>query len=430
MPTRMAEDVYGRKVPVTRPSSFNAEGDARARSISEGEFPQQEDFEDMSCLWEIHVPRHKVVYVFSSAAMGGPDLTEDGKALEEREYVGPPSGMYDFWDFGLVADNLMPKAPMSDLRLIHEAANVAYRKLVDVTVDMKHVGLVRSTNVDDADRIVAARNGDVVAVSDPGSVSEAVFGAKISQPLNGFAELWKSLFSFVGGNLELMGGRSPQSGTARQEALLNENASVGISDMQSVVLQRTKSVGEKLVWLWWNHPEKTMEVDYAVPGVPEARLTRRLRGYDPSSVESVARLAAGELTRTGPVPTIRVDPYSLSVSTPESRSRRLKEFVMQVYTPLAPLFQQYGLSLDPSYLLKKIAEYEDQPDLPELLQQMEVMQPEPLDISGTPVETGEPKEVIRRSVSTRDSQSTARDSVARMFGADVGGAPGGEQNAF
>ena len=41
----------------------------------------------------------------------------------------------------------------------------------------------------------------------------------------------RSAFDFIGGNLALIGGRSPQARTAAQDKMLNENASAGVASM-------------------------------------------------------------------------------------------------------------------------------------------------------------------------------------------------------
>ena len=56
------------------------------------------------------------------------------------------------------------------------------------------------------------------------------------------------------GNLDLLGGLSPQSDTVGQDELLASNASKRIADMQDRVTEFTTRIVKDLAWYLWNDP--------------------------------------------------------------------------------------------------------------------------------------------------------------------------------
>jgi hypothetical protein len=73
---------------------------------------------------------------------------------------------------------------------------------------------------------------------------------------------------------------------------------------------------------------------------------------------------------------IKVDPYSMPHQTPQQRIAMLQQVVTSTFLPLAQLCQQQGVSLDMNAYFKKMGEYMDDPDLPEVLTTGEPGQPD------------------------------------------------------
>src|SRR5207253_10472217 len=70
------------------------------------------------------------------------------------------------------------------------------------------------------------------------SVTQIVQSGQTLQILSVVCDQLKQLFSSQAGNLDIMGGLSPQSKTAHQDAMLNQNSSQSIADMQDATVDR------------------------------------------------------------------------------------------------------------------------------------------------------------------------------------------------
>jgi hypothetical protein len=130
----------------------------------------------------------------------------------------------------------LAKAPMMDLYELHIDANNVLRKINNTIRRLKEVTDLRPEPG-------ARRPGDqegqrrrVRPGRQPGQDQDLVTaGAALQGCSCAAAGMYKDLFSYTGGNLEVMGGRSPQAKTATQEKILNANAGAGIDSMHGEV---------------------------------------------------------------------------------------------------------------------------------------------------------------------------------------------------
>ena len=98
------------------------------------------------------------------------------------------------------------------------------RQLVREAQRYKVVGRTRGVDSEDAERIRAASDGEIVGVDNPEAIQEKMFGG-LDQRNFAFMLQIKQLFSWQAGNLDLMGGLGAQSETATQDQLLHASAS-------------------------------------------------------------------------------------------------------------------------------------------------------------------------------------------------------------
>jgi hypothetical protein len=157
-----------------------------------------------------------------------------------------------------------------------------------------------------------------------------------------------------------------------------------------------------------------METEHSLPGLPEFSTVRRL------PPDARRRIPWSKVDR-------RVDPYSLRFKTPEQRSKKLVEIVTGLYAPLAQQAVQQGVQLDLNFLFRKVAEYEDEPDL---LQALTVAEPPSEEAAGRSEEPGLPgssaKEYVRRNVSVATPQGQTKNALMQMAtGSGAGGNPNG-----
>lgn len=339
----------------------NAQGDERISTLGRDyQISDDDEFDPMVELWEIYLPRQRRIVVLAADDSGVPSIEEP---LSNREWFGPGCGPYHILSFLTVPGNAMPKAPIQDLVDLADLVNRLYRKLGNQADRQKEVVPVRGGAVDDAKKLKQASDGEMFSCDNADTMKAVSYGGPNAVNLQ-FAIHAKDLFSFVGGNLDLLGGRSPQSKTASQDKLLNENASAGVSDMQETTVSVTAKILESLLWFWWHHPEQVMTTQRsAAPGLEDIGITRKL--YPRGAVDQYGK--ARNFTRTGRFEDLRlrVDPYSMRYRSPQDRLAFLSGLVKEM-VPLLPLLQQQGVVFDAQFYMKKVAEYADEPDVSQL----------------------------------------------------------------
>lgn len=425
MPLEVAEDVFKAKLTASRTQQYNPGGDERVASIERGEYANWDsEIEDMVELWEYHVPRHGLVLTLRGNDGGYPQMEGNNQPLSTKGYIGPPQGHIYQLGYGRVPGNLRPKAPALDLLPLAEASGQAWRKFVDTMNDLKENTLVRDAT--EGQKLVDAPHGHTLSVMDPSAFTQISMGGKIMPPLSAFLETVKNGVNEVGGNLSLLGGRSTQANTLGQEKILNSNGNAQVESYQDAVSKAFQWVGDSMKWYGWYHPSKVMKTKYTVKGMPELWTTRSLHPFNPYAPNFQALRANGASMRQGEMPEMQFDPVSVRAQTPAERAKILVDFVMQIYTPLAQLFMQSGQQVDTTFLLNKLGELWDAPDLPLMMQ---VMAP-PTDPSygqGHDQGVSQPVSTERtyNRVSTSEStpEASGANAVAAMYGADLGGSP-------
>jgi hypothetical protein len=404
-----------KKLQPSEDKQYNEPGDERAQELGRTQTGDDEEVQDMVNLWEVYCPRYRTIKVIPDDWIDGAIAAgASDEVLREDYWIGPERGPFHWLRFGIVPDNIMPKAPIQDLVTLHDVNNKLLRKLIRQAERQKTVLPVAGGVAEDMARLEGTDDGFGFRCENPDRLKEVVFGGPHQGNWALFMAL-KDMFSFMGGNLELLGGRGAQSPTATQDKMLNENASVGVVDMQETVINGVSEVIEALVWFWWHDPFTVMRTTYQIPGLPDAMSL-------PLQVTPQQRIRVPweELD-------IRVDPYSLQHTTPERRLARLNQMVKEIILPLAPLLEKAGIFFDVHAWLEKNARYGDEPDLQELIT---IREPPMQDSSagGSPellAGAGESERTYNRTIK---SEQTDKGFERNMMGALMGVDQGGSQN--
>lgn len=359
LPVRLANAVYLKgkadKLEASDPTDYNYGGDEKIDTIGRTS-GHREEHEDHCDLWQVYLARYKLILTLRDAG-GIPDSTKD--PVEIKRWIGPYCGPYHYLSLGtLLPGNLIPVAPAMKLIDLHRAYNNAYRKLLWQTRNYKKLLPYSGGNADDVKRMKDEPNGGTFQCDRPELLKEVEVNVP-SQALLTSADHIKSMFDFVGGNLELLGGRAKQSGTLGQDKLLNENAGAGVANMQDQTFSFVQeTMGETgLLWYCWYHPNKVMKSKISPPSTPGLSFTRAVHPHQ----------------RRGPMPQSKLDPYSLARQTPQQRLAFIEQ-VLTVTAPMAALMQSQGVVPNMDELLKIFAKYGDEPDLSKIFQ---VSQPPP-----------------------------------------------------
>lgn len=400
-------DSKGRKQlsTVASPNDYRLnqdDGDERINLIGTGfQGPEERDFEEMVDLWEVYLPRQKLVLTLASDHGGVP--AGDSEPLRSQEWMGPDCGPYHWLSMMPVPGNPVSKAPVQDLIDLHEFVNHGYRKLTNQMQRQKEVLPVRGGQVDDANELKNCDDGGMFQCDNADTIKPVNYGGP--NPVNAnFTIHLSDLFNKMAGNLDLLSGSAPQSKTATQDKILAAGATGGVADMQETVTGGIAAVLDAYSWYWWYHPEMVMEVPYSPPGLPDVGITRKI-------YPGVAAAAnPGQVARNGRYEDIlcRVDPYSLVYRTPQERLQFIMGVVKEMM-PMLPMLQQQGIQFDAMKYFQKIAEYADEPDINDLFTVAEPVMPPESGGGGSgskmPAETS--REYIRKSESNGDAQKEA-----------------------
>lgn len=388
--------IYGKmrkKLEPTYDNPYNLEGDERTKIFGQTYYASQDrEFEDHIDLWEVYLPRHKVILTLphdyiSSWSAG--NYAED--ALRVQKWLGPSWGPYSILSMGTVPDNAMPKSPIQDLMDMHMLVNNCYRKLGRQSQREKEVIMVGQGRMEDGKRLAESSDGEIIQVNDPEKIVPTNFGGP-NQSIFLIAQHFKDIFSWMGGNLDMMGGLSPQSKTLGQDQLLAQGATAGVADLGATTIKHTQKVLRSLCWYWWHDPMQVMTTNYTRPGMPDYSIVRRV-------LPQMRQMVPYENLD------IRIDPYSMQPATPQSQAAALDQIVTQVIIPLLPLVQQQNISFDMNNYLTLRAKLMDMPHMNEILTTFEPPQMD-TESSQAPQGPGMPAQTTRNYVRTSQGQGS------------------------
>lgn len=397
---------------------YNREGDERINMLFRGYITgTDEDYEDMIDLWEIYLPRHGLVVTIPDKWVTQGGASDTDEPLRVTKWLGPASGPYHILSYGDVPGNIQPKGTIPDLVPVHRSVNNAIRKLMEQAHRQKDNTFVQGQADSDGKRVIDANDGDIVRVDNPDKI-HAVSQGGPNPGLFAFFTAMKEVFSYLGGNLDIAGGLSPQAKTATQDKMLDTNSSKSLATMQQRTVNYVSKVGEALGWYFHHHPQLTMDVTLEAPGAPEASTQKKI------TPEERQQIPFEEID-------VEVNPYSLAFSTPQSRSAGLKSIFTQLIMPVMPLLQQQGIGVDMNALLDKIATYDDLPELNEILT---ITAPPDQGTQGgdqggdVPAPSDTTRTYNRVNQSEKTSGGQAKETVAKMMGAT--GAQPAQMNGF
>jgi hypothetical protein len=394
---------------------YNEEGDQRANVIARTFYGQAtgEEFEDMVDLWEIYLPRRRLIVTLGADNAANPEMLGwKAEALRTQKWIGSDSGPYHILGFQPVPGNILPKAPIQDLYDLHMHINQIYRKLIRQCERQKSLLVWSGAAEGDADRLKTANDGDCPRVDNPDKVQVKAF-EQFSQLNFQFFQDLMARFNQLAGNLETMGGLGSQAKTKGQEELLNANSAGTVSAMQDTVTTAIQKAVKALCWYYHHDPYKVQKSVYQLPGMPEIQTVRQV------TPQARQNIKWDEMD-------IRIDPYSIQAQTPQTRLALIQQALQQIVIPMAGILQQQGIRLDMNKLLQKWGKYTDNPDLEEVLTYAAPPQQEPQGTGDKPPMPGDSTRTYNRvntSEQTPDGQRKMQMNM--LMGQNPGGAAPG-----
>lgn len=330
--------------------AYNERGDVRSTTLSQSTMQLYDEYQDHVELWDMWLPKEKLILV-----MPYQDSVEGGfygsRPLKVIEWKGPQEGPFITLSYCDVPNNVMPAAPLQALQDMHDLVNILWRKLARQGERQKTILGVMGTATDDAERINRSNDGEAVRVDFPDRCQELSFGGIKAENLAATIQA-KDLFVYMAGNLDALGGLSPQAQTLGQDELLNKNSAAQIAEMQDRTVNFTQDVYKRLAWQWWTNPVLTYSSQ------------RQLAGFNvPVSITPQMRQMPFEAFDWD------IDPYSMQHQTPQTRLAQTMQVLQTIILPALPMMQQQGLSVKWPAVLAMIAKYSDVPDLKDLIAQ-------------------------------------------------------------
>lgn len=366
-------------------SGINETGDERAETLSRGSGSNPSTYKDQVELWDIWLPDEKLLVTLP--------LEGTGKALQVLEWQGPETGPFHLLSFSPVPGNVMPLPPVALWMDLHDLANRIFRKLGRQAERQKTLLGVRTTGQKDGETVISADDGDAITMDDPKNAQEYNYGGIQPQSLAFLIQL-KDMFAYFAGNLDALGGLSPQADTLGQDQLLNANASKRVLVMQDRMIEFTTEVVTDIANYIYNDP---------VTPIP---VLKQVKGTDiqvPGTFEPQERLAPFDRYN------FEIEPYSMQHQGPAARLQALTQIFQNFLAPFEPMLEQQGITINFRGLLQIIARYGNMPELDNLLIMQEPLSnslPGPLGVPKAPV-TRRTYERINRPGATRQGKDAA-----------------------
>lgn len=314
-------------------------GEERAKSVGVNESVSL--YRDKVWLRDVWLPEEQLMVTYG---------VRSKKILKEVEWDGPECGPYYLLGFSGVPGNLLPLAPVAIWRDLHELGNALFRKLGRGADAQKRVLGFPGGHEHDVESFQKSRDGDGCAFNGP--EPKILDAGGIDPKTLAFYLQVRDLFSYFAGNLDSLGGLSPQTSTVGQDRLLGESASAQLRDMAGSVIEFARKLFRALAYYEWHDPVKRRRLEKPIPGTPFSipvewnRKTRRgkFEDYD-----------------------LDIDVFSLQDDSPDIKLQKLGVVVQQYVLPLLPAIQQAGGTLDAQALLRLVSRYADLPELDEIV---------------------------------------------------------------
>jgi len=230
----------------------------------------------------------------------------------------------------------------------------------------------------------------MIALDDPKNVQEYSFGGVKNESL-AFLVIVRDMFVYLQGNLDALGGLSPQAETLGQEQMLSANASARVQKMRMRIEDFTTQGAKDIGQILWTDPS------YRIPLVKK------------TPVEGLeAHFEWGPEDREGDFYqyNIKVEPYSMQRKTPEERLAFIDKYMQTVVLPLMPMLQAQGVTVNFEMINRLYSKYGRMPELEEIISFANPQLPmqQPVQTPGMPANTKRTYERINRPGATRQGK--------------------------
>ena len=327
MDAAQIKDLYGVDLDEDEYSGDSTDGQAQARSLTVHE--HGEPLYGRVLLRDVYLVRENrlVTYAVSSR-----------RVLRDEPWDGPEGSPYIKLWFSDVPGNLMPMPPVNVWKDLHELENTLFRKLALQAVARKTVAAFAGGNDEDIARLKRAADGEGFRYNGPKPEQIALGG--VDSANLAFAMQVRDIHSVIAGNLDSLGGLSPQADTATQEKLVSEASSVRIRAMSDATVEFAKAIFRRLAWYVWTDPVRERTVVKSATRDGSLAITK---AWTPE-------------TRDGDFLDYNfdIDVFSMQDDSPSARMEKFMSVYERVILPLMPQLEAQGAYLDTHAILEYV----------------------------------------------------------------------------
>lgn len=321
------------------PDNYNGEsvtGNEQANAISSNEV--RNPLHERVLLRDVYLVKENELVTYA---------VNSKKELRRIKWDGPEGTPYVKLWFSGVPGNLLPLPPISVWKDLHDVANFLFRKLSDQARKKKTIAGVVGGSDEEVMRIKDANDGSAVRVSGA-NVQNMNIGGIDNGNLAFFLQT-RDLFSMLAGNLDSLGGLSPQAETAMQDKLISEAASARIKDMGDRTIDFARNIFKRLAWYVWTDP---------------VRERKYRKVFDEKFNFGVNKVWTPG-TRDGDFLDYNFDiaVFSMQDDSPSARLQKLANIFNTFFMPLQQVMMQQGVTIDVRALAEHIGRNANLPEL-------------------------------------------------------------------
>ncbi len=401
------QKIYGVTLTADDYSGDSVEGVKQANAITTGEARQP--LYGRVLLRDVYLVRENAMLTYA---------VHSKREIRRVPWDGPEGTPYVKLWFSDVPGNLMPLPPVAVWKDMHVLANQIYRKLAKQAVSKKNIAGVLGGTDEEIMRIKTANDGEAVRVA--GAKIEKLDIGGIDNGNLAFFLQNRDLFSLLAGNLDSLGGLSPQSDTATQDRLISEAANARIQAMSDRTVDFCRDIFKRLAWYVWTDPVRE----------------RKFRKYASRDFNVGVNVEWTPETRDGDFLDYNFDiaVFSMQDDSPATRLQKLTNVFNTFILPALDIFREQGVYIDAKALTDYLAKNANLPVLSDIVKFAEPVEeqptpsaslPQPSYVSRKPPVTKRTYERVNRPGSMSERGKTAVLSQILLGGrpqaADVAG---------
>ena len=329
MDTEQIRDLYGVSFDSDEYSGESQDGQVQARSLTVHEHGNP--LHERVLLRDVYLVREGRMVTYAVTSQ---------RVLRDAPWDGPEGSPYVKLWFSDVPGNLMPLPPVAVWKDLHELENTLFRKLARQAVAKKTVSAFQGGNDEDIARLKKASDGEGFRYN--GAKPEQIALGGVDGGNLAFALQVRDIHSALAGNLDSLGGLSPQANTATQEKLISEASSVRIRAMSDATVDFAKAIFKRLAWYMWTDPvrERTI-VKRASAAAPFLSVTHK---WTPETRD-------GDFLDYN----LEIDVFSMQDDSPSTRMEKFLNVFERVILPMLPQLEAQGAFIDFHAVLDYVA---------------------------------------------------------------------------